>query len=191
MRICNRKRVANSETRKYASARDFCRVFAHDMNVLYRLSFLLTADHQKAEQCFIAGVEDSVNNNRVFRGRARAWAKRIIIQNAVRALNPRPRQQEISSLSGPGLHTIPDRDHAISRVLALKDFERFVFVIAVLEGRSEQECAQLLDCSIQEVRAARLRATVQIAVDESGTITASHVGPIPYAAEPLLGGAAC
>ena len=44
----------------YASSDDFRRVFDEDMNSLYVLSFLLTADHEKAEQCFVSGVEDAV-----------------------------------------------------------------------------------------------------------------------------------
>jgi len=39
----------------YAGARDFCRIFAEEMNGLYQLAFLLTADPAKAEQCFVSG----------------------------------------------------------------------------------------------------------------------------------------
>ena len=44
----------------YASSDDFRRVFDEDMNSLYLLSFLLTADREKAEQCFVSGLEDAV-----------------------------------------------------------------------------------------------------------------------------------
>jgi DNA-directed RNA polymerase specialized sigma24 family protein len=48
-------------------------------------------------------------------------------------------------------------------VLALEDFDRFVFVLTVLDRYTEQECAELLNCSIKEVSKARFRAFDQIA----------------------------
>ena len=63
----------------YASSDDFRRVFDEDMNSLYLLSFLLTADREKAEQCFVSGLEDAVEGNPVFKEWARSWARRVII----------------------------------------------------------------------------------------------------------------
>ena len=45
----------------YANSADFRQVFDEDMEGLYLLSFLLTADREKAEQCFVSGLEDAVN----------------------------------------------------------------------------------------------------------------------------------
>ncbi len=178
MTIRKEKRVANSEEGKHASAEDFRQIFSDDVDALYRLSFLLTGDHEKAEQCFVASVEDSVNAGRVFKEWARTWAKRTIIQSALRALQPRPRQYADSSLPGRAVNindprNIPDRDAALSTVLALEDFERFVFVLSVLEGYSEHDCALVLNSSIGDVRNARIRATEQLAA-ESRPIVASH-----------------
>ena len=72
----------------YASRGDFCRIFYEEIDNLYRLSFLLTADADKAERCFVSGLEDSLKGNRVFKEWARSWARRAIIQNAVRVVNP-------------------------------------------------------------------------------------------------------
>ena len=179
MTICKRKQVASGEASQYASAKDFCAVFSDDMDVFYRLAFLLNGDYETAEQCFVAGIEDCVNTNRVFKEWARNWAKRTIIEKAVRALQPRPGQHSDSCLTDCAVqinepHPISDRDVAFSRVLALEDFERFVFVITVLEEYSEHECALLLNCSIRDVRNARVRATEQMAATESNTIEASH-----------------
>src|SRR5258708_762714 len=74
----------------YASRADFCRIFEEDMSGLYLLSFLLTADRKKAEQCFVSGLEDAADGNLVFKEWARSWARRAILQNAVRVVNPRP-----------------------------------------------------------------------------------------------------
>src|ERR1700719_907468 len=78
----------------YASKADFHQIFDEDMNGLYLLSFLLTADREKAEQCFVSGLEDAAGGNPVFKEWARSWARRAIILNAVRSINPRPEGSE-------------------------------------------------------------------------------------------------
>ncbi len=173
MTFFRRRRVANSEAGDYASAEDFRRVFSDERNELHRLSFLLTGDHETAEQCFVAGLEDSVNTNRVYEEWALTWAKRTIIQIAIRVLKPRPPQHAMSSTpehaaeTGVSLPSISDRYLARRSALALEDFERFVFVITVLEGYSEYQCALLLYASLQDVHNARIRATEHIATAES------------------------
>jgi DNA-directed RNA polymerase specialized sigma24 family protein len=47
--------------------------------------------------------------------------------------------------------------------LRLADFERFVFVMSVLEHYSEQDCALLLRCSAREVREGRTRSLKELA----------------------------
>lgn len=74
------------------------------------------------------------------------------------------------------LRNISNRDVALGTVLALEDFERFVFDITVLEEYSEHECALLFTSSIGDVRNARIRATERMAAAESSPIVASH-GP--------------
>jgi hypothetical protein len=66
-----------------ASSGDFRRIFYEEIGSLYRLSFLLTADRKKAEQCFVSGLEDSVTGSPVFKEWAHSRARRAIIQNAV------------------------------------------------------------------------------------------------------------
>jgi len=51
----------------------------------------------------------------------------------------------------------------LETVLGLGDFERFVFVMSVLENYSHHECALLLGCSVFEIRQARLRALEELA----------------------------
>ena len=58
----------------YASTADFDRIFHEQKDSLYRLSFVLTADQAKAQQCFVSGLEDSVKGNPVFKEWARSWA---------------------------------------------------------------------------------------------------------------------
>ena len=147
---------------QYASRGDFCRVFYEETDSLYRLSFLLTADSEKAQQGFVSGLENSVNGSPVFKDWARSWARRAIIQNAVRIINPRPKEENAPSDSSTDGRTLANGQPEIAAVLDLAPFERFVFVMSVLEHYSEHECSILLGCSRREVVAARIRALRQI-----------------------------
>src|ERR1700680_3577513 len=150
----------------YASGADFCRIFDEDMNDLYLLSFLLTADHEKAEECFVSGLEDAVEGNPVFQEWARSWARRAIIQNAVRAINPRPVEgggrSHSTSVDNHGKALPPQQQVEIAGVLGLELFARFVYVMTVLERYSDHECSLLLGCARRDVIAARSRALQQL-----------------------------
>jgi hypothetical protein len=156
-----KNRTRPSQSDKYATSEDFCQVFAHSLDPLYVLSLLLTGDHELAERCFIAGLEECVQCNRVFSEWAHCWAKRIIVQNAIRALQPYPGHVN-GSLSTTSMcnsrESVRLGDFELYGVLALGDFERFVFVMSVLERYSDRDCALLLGCSLQEVGEARIRA---------------------------------
>ena len=170
----------------YASSADFCRVFNQDLNSLYLLSFLLTADRKKAEQCFVSGLEDAADGNPVFKEWARSWARRVIIVNAVRAIDPRPMNSEpgngngfSSSASLNNGRTSPVEQVEIAAILALEPFQRFVYVMTVLERYSDQDCSLLLGCARREVAAARSRAFEQM-----GNTMASHAAQAhPIASE--------
>ena len=160
--------IRKNEVNPYATREDFCRVFSEEKNELYQLSFLLTRDRKKAEQCLVSGLEDCVKGNPVFMEWARSWAKRAIIQNAIRELKPQPGRYDSSPsptvsshidqiLNGPASH------FEIEAALTLEDFERFVFVMSVLEHYSQHDCALLLGCSLLEIREALPRAFEELA----------------------------
>ena len=159
------QRCENSESR-YATREDFLKIFDEDLNGLYQLSFLLTGDHQKGEKCVVSGIEDCAKENRVFTEWALVWAKRVIAKNAIREMNPRRKHSSSPSISSSS------RNHQLSgpigyfdvdSVLALADFDRFVFVLCVLERYREHDCALLLGCSPFEVREARNGAIAELA----------------------------
>lgn len=154
---------------EYATCKDFKQIFTEDMVGLHRLAFLLTADHAQAEECFVAGLEDSIHGNPVFRQWARAWSKRTIIQSAIKAIGPTPGRHgaipetaEVHWQSGDDVETIA------AVVASWEPFERFVFVMAVLEGYGLRECAALLACPVQDVIAAKSLALQRLAA-QSGT----------------------
>src|SRR5579863_5981493 len=160
--------VHELERNFYASHEDFHTIFNEDLKELYQLSFLLTRDPAKAERCFVSGLDDCVSGNRVFRDWARSWAKRTIVQNAIRELKPRPSQSD-SPLSRAKHSNMDQHSRGlgghfeIDAVLRLADFDRFVFVMSALEHYSEHECALLLGCSARDIREGCNRALKELA----------------------------
>jgi predicted DNA-binding protein (UPF0251 family) len=151
--------VSMNGSTTYATSDDFCRIFSEEMNSLYLLGFLLTADAGKAEQCFVGGIGDSVDGNPVFREWARSWARRTIIQHAIRMMEPAEEKLTIE-LTEPVRSEIEPR---LRPILKLDPLERFVFVMSVLEGYSNQDCSILLGCSRQTVVNARAQALQHLA----------------------------
>jgi hypothetical protein len=155
----------------YATREDFCKLFTEEANSFYLLSFLLTANHETAEQCFVAGFNECVDGNGVSRDWVRPWARRIIIRNAIQITMPRPDPSSPapSAMNLKGNLTVMRlQDAHFTSVLGLEDFERLVYVLSVLEGYVDQNCALLLGSSAQAVRNARQRALMHIAEFEMG-----------------------
>jgi hypothetical protein len=87
----------------------------------------------------------------------------MIVENAIHTLKPRPGVASATHASIHGFAMQFAGDFEFSRVLALEDFERFVFVMSVLERYSDYECALLLDCLVEDIHEARSHALQQIA----------------------------
>ena len=166
MRSRGRNRIEEQQGNEYATIQDFHNVFVEDLKGLYQLSLLLTGSHEKAERCFVAGLEECVNATGVFRGWARTWAKCAVIQNAIDELKPAPTITSSFSFTSPSrIDQLPSdagRNSDLHVVLALEDFERFVFVMSVLESYSEHDCALLLGCTRRHIKEARTRAFSQL-----------------------------
>ncbi len=154
---------------EYATTDDFRRIFDENMNSLYLLAFLLTADQRKAEQCFVSGLEDAIGGNPVFKEWAHSWARRVIIQNAARLINSRPNNGNGRSRSASldsDRKTLPAERHGqIPAVLGLEPLDRIVYVTTVLEQYSDHECSLLVGCARRDVLPARLRALEEIACE--------------------------
>ncbi len=140
-----------------ATHKDFCRTFKRDMKDLYLLSLLLTGEEQSAERCFFASLEDCMSLQPVLQHWAKSWTRRIIVQNAIRMLRPAAHAAPVASQ--PQVSALRSRlDPALRVVLQLSLFERFVFVISVLEGYSDRECSVLLRSSREDVTASKAKA---------------------------------
>jgi hypothetical protein len=153
------RKAINRETFRYAEHADFCRIFEKDMSRLYLLSLLLTGNHSLAEKCFVRGFDDSLSSNSVFADWAESWSVRKIVQNAIEIIHPRSTDNPNSNLTPGGDHERAMTEPAeVAQILALPAFERFAFVLSVLERYSNQECAPLLDCTASELVEARIHA---------------------------------
>ena len=156
----NRQNAA-LEAAEHATCNDFRKIFMEDMDGLHLLALLLTANEELAAECFVAGLDDSIRDNSVFRQWARSWSKRAIIKNAIQYIKPGHPEEEINDNAlEPGG---PQRDRLVSSVTQLAPMERFAFVMSVLEGYSPAECSALLGCTLPAIVAARSQALRQLA----------------------------
>jgi DNA-directed RNA polymerase specialized sigma24 family protein len=155
----NGRVIASSDA--YATAADFEQIFTEDMSGLYLLSFLLTGDRDKAEECFVAGIGESTKGNKVFKEWARSWARRTIIKSAIRLVVPGQRSGGVPRNldAARAMDSLPLALHAeVCAILELAPLERFVFVMSALERYSDHDCSILLGCVQRDITAARARA---------------------------------
>jgi hypothetical protein len=172
----------------YATGADFCRIFKENMKDLYLLAFLLTADQTKAEECFVAGLDDCSETNQVFKEWARDWARRVVIKNAIRLIAPVDKAPTTVLHRGgqeqARRHDQADLRAEISTLLGMPAFDRFVLVMSVLEGYKDLECALLLGCAQATFRTARLDAllrftrSVEAGNNERGNQGVNEAAPI-------------
>lgn len=153
------KALTNSN---YAVTDDFCKIFAEQTDSLYLLALLLTGDHARAQECFVAALHDCLRAKTVFGDWAQSWARRTVVRKAIEAIDPRrtrgnPQRIPTGSLAKEEVST------AFTAILALENFDRFAFVMTVLEKLSDQDCKVLLECSRQDLVDARVRAMRSVA----------------------------
>jgi hypothetical protein len=142
----------------YATVSDFFNTFDEEMQRLYLLSFLLTADHDKAEQCLISAMGECAEGIGVPMDWARSWTRRAVFKHAIQMIMPAPEHADNISFIGLEGTATSAEDNPFAAILLLDPFERFVFVMSILEGQSDQECAILLRCSRRDVMIARVLA---------------------------------
>jgi hypothetical protein len=160
--------ISDERTTTYATTADFCEIFTEEMHSLYLLAFLLTADNDKAEQCFVNGLGECEEGMSVFMEWARSWARRAILKHAIRMIKPaRERADKLSFVSLKGAATA-GRNNLFAAIIALNAFERFVFVMSVLERQSDEDCSSLLGCSRRDIIIARTLAIQCLANIDTG-----------------------
>jgi hypothetical protein len=128
-----------------------CSAFSRDMKSLYMLSLMLTADLDSAESCLMSSLDDCMTMKPFVSEWTNGWTRRVLVKNAVKLMRPTVGDgQPVDSNVGlkPALHAL----------MRLEKFERFVFVLSILEGYSDRECSVLLGPSARHIMGAKVRA---------------------------------
>ena len=173
--------VAGNRT-EYAVARDFCRIFAEHMDGLYTLGLLLTGDQAKAERCFGMALEDCLGASRVFKEWGPSWARRAVIRSAAQIMQPASEPSAVPDFTqGNVALSLSETQLPLEAILRLKTFERFVFVMSVLERCSDHDGTVLLGCSRSAYVRARSRALARVAsfMEKESASAAPRTGAFP------------
>ena len=141
---------------RYATVTDLFAMFDEEMHSLYLLAFLLTANHDKAEQCLVCAIGERVEWIGVFTDWAFSWRRRAVLKRAIQMIMPVPEHADKVSIIAQKPSATPGDNNPFAAILLLEPFERFVFVMSTLEGQSDAECAVLLRCSWRDVMMARV-----------------------------------
>lgn len=155
-------RSAGKGGNDYATHSDFCAVFLQQLDRLYSLALILTGDELRAEECLLAAFDSCEQRNLVFKESAVSWSRRTVIKIAIRFMSPAPFGTPPHSLLGNRSNLNVAPDVSIECLLELPAFDRFVYVMSVLEGYADRDCALLLGCPFSEILRARIRAFQQI-----------------------------
>jgi hypothetical protein len=163
MNMLEPMQVVDERTIPYATAADLFKNFTEEMHSLYLLSLVLTADNTKAEQCFVSAMGECLEESGAFMEWTRSQARRAIFKYAIQAIMPVPEHAQRLSLIGSKPAATSAGNNPLATILALDPFERFVFVLMILEGRSEQDCVILLRSSRRDIMNARELALKRLA----------------------------
>jgi hypothetical protein len=147
----------------YATGPDFWNILTDEMHSLYLLSFLLTADLNKAGQCFFSGMGECGEEIGVFMAWAQARARRTILKHAIWMIMPAPERTDNFSFAPLTRSAASGETNLFDAILGLNAFERFVYVMSVLEKQSDDDCSALLGCSRRDVMIARALALERLA----------------------------
>lgn len=139
----------------YATCKDFCAAFEREMDRFYLLAFLLTGTHASAEASFLRVMDSAPGRQFVLKQYVRSWIRRSLIKDAMSVtFESSPRSAKAPD---PWFDSAEAKD-AIEHLAQLPDLERFVYVMAVLEGYSTKQCSVLLGCTMEAVNSAKARA---------------------------------
>ncbi|HMG84172.1 MAG TPA: hypothetical protein VK574_00430 [Terracidiphilus sp.] len=158
-----------SERCECACKEEFASVFASERGALQKLALLLTANSEVAKRCLIRAFQECIESSSVSKQWVLSWTRRMVIRNA------------ISLVMGPGRESFANAnryadDQLIAfspddslnanaeseSILDLPEFDRFVFVICVLERYSMHDCALLLGRTPRDINEARQRVGNQV-----------------------------
>ncbi len=143
----------------YPGVADFLRTFNEEMYSLYLLSFLLTADQDKAERCLVSAIGERVEWVGGSMDWERSWTRAAVVRHAIQMINPTPEHTDCISFTSLKRSATPAENNPFAGIPLTGCLRaRFIFVMSILEEQSDEECAILLRCSRRDVMMARLLA---------------------------------
>ena len=159
----------------YASKEEFVSLFESERMALQGLALLLTANSEAAERCLVLALRECIANCSVSRDWVLAWARRVVIRNAINVVMESEEQSFAGMNCNAEIGSVAfSEDDSLGHIanlqsiLTLPDLDRLVFVISILERHSIRDCALLLGRSSRDISEARQRAADQIKqIDES------------------------
>jgi hypothetical protein len=95
--------VVDERATPYPTVTDFFTSFNEEMKSLYLISFLLTADHDKAEQCLVFTVRECMEESGVLM----EWIRGAVLKHAIQMIMPVPDHIDCVSLISLKRSTMP------------------------------------------------------------------------------------
>jgi hypothetical protein len=146
---------------------EYWELISAEMNTLYLLSFMLTADKEKAEQCLDQTLDDFVEGHEDFVDWARTRGRDAALKHASGLMKPGAEATQVEMDFRDGL-PCPDGSHMFGAIASLPTFERFVFVMTRIYGQSDTECARHFVTTRREVSIARELTELILAAASDG-----------------------
>src|ERR1700677_3835529 len=115
------------ERATYPTVTDFFKTFNEEMHSLYLLSFLLTADHDKAEECLVSAMGECVEGIGHFMDWARSWTRAAVLKHAIQMIKPAPEHTDHVSFVSLKRSATQAESNPFAAILLLDPFERFIF----------------------------------------------------------------
>jgi hypothetical protein len=141
-----------NQSEQHASASDFCQLFQRNAGSLYQLAYVLTGSSKRAEESLVLALDDCFKA-KVFKPWASSWSRLALIERALK----------FAAQDSDGLiEGAENGSTELQAVLQLKSFDRFVYVLSVLEKYSVKDCAILLKASKREVMQSKVRALNEV-----------------------------
>ena len=154
---------------EYARKEEFVSVFESERVGLQRLALLLTVNAEAAKRCLIRALRECIASCSVSKDCVHSWTRRMVIRSAISIVMGSGGQSFVNAIDDADNELIafsPDDSMGAlathESILGLPEFERFVFIICVLERYSIHDCALLLGKSPREVSEVRHRVGNQV-----------------------------
>lgn len=154
---------------EYGPGTEYADMFIEQMNYLYLFSFLLAADREIARKCFSLALDEYADAPGGFMDWVKQEGRRAVLRNAIRMIRPVPTRAYSWSLVEVAQPLTVAARQPFAAITSLSAFERFVFVMLLLEGLPEDECAILLNCGAQDIAIGRELARNIIAAEDSSS----------------------